>query len=419
MPMPADNEFTVTIKVHIYPQDSDIESIERTMEQYRLGCNFVSQYMFDHGFEMNQIKLHKVLYGTLRSEYGLKSQMAQSVIRAVVARYKSVRTQMKENPFVYKDKDDNGNAKTYKVYRDLDWFWKPINFHRPQVDLVRGRDWSYLSTERKLSLNTLDGRIKVSYSRNGFDRYFDGTWTFGLAKILKSGKNWFLHISAAKTVQDYDLLSETHHVVGIDRGLRFLAASYDETGKTSFVDGKGIQQKRDRYQAVRDKLQSKGTRSAKRALKRISGRENRFMSDVNHRITKTLVDTYGSGTVFVLEDLTGVSFSLDDSATPKSKKDKRSWAFYQFEQYLSYKAKMNGSMVIKVPADYTSQRCPKCGVVRKENRDHSRHLYTCTNCGYRSNDDRIGAMNIQELGKQYVTGATAPKFKKIEIPAPA
>lgn len=143
------------------------------------------------------------------------------------------------------------------------------------------------------------------------------------------------------------------------------------------------------------------------------------MSDINHQISKTLVDTYGNGTVYAVEDLAGVSFDLDNENSAKSRKDKRSWSFYQLEQYLTYKAKMTGSAVIRVPAEYTSQRCPKCGTVRKENRDHSKHLYTCCNCGYRSNDDRIGAMNIYELGKRYVSGQTAPKFEKIEIPVQA
>ena len=416
MPMPSDNSFSAVIKVHILPRAEDIPKFERTMEQYRQGCNHVSKYMFEHDFDMNQNSLNKVLYGTLRDTYALKSQMAQSCLRNVVARYKTVRTQLRQNPYKYKVVQENEKPKYIYVQRDLDWLWEPIYFKRPQYDLVRGRDWSYLKSEDKLSLNTLDGRVKVSYICKGFDQYFDGTWQFGLAKLLKANGKWYLHIAASKEIPDFNYLEQTHHVVGIDRGLRFLSAVYDEKGKTTFTSGKAIMHKRDKFQSVRDKLQSKGTKSAKRALKRISGRENRWMSDINHQISKTLVDTYGSGTVYTVEDLAGVSFDLDNENSAKSRKDKRSWAFYQLEEYLTYKAKMTGSTVIKVPAEYTSQRCPKCGTIRKENRDHNKHLYTCCNCGYRSNDDRIGAMNIYELGKRYISGQTAPKFEKIEIP---
>ncbi|MBP3041742.1 transposase [Bacillaceae bacterium Marseille-Q3522] len=60
------------------------------------------------------------------------------------------------------------------------------------------------------------------------------------------------------------------------------------------------------------------------------------------------------------------------------------------EQDLTYKARLNQSEVIKVDAHYTSQRCPKCGTIDKEHRNHDIHEYHCQNCGYRSNDDRIG-----------------------------
>ena len=88
----------------------------------------------------------------------------------------------------------------------------------------------------------------------------------------------------------------------------------------------------------------------------------------------------------------------------------RSWTFYQLEQFLTYKAHESGSEVIKVSANYTSQRCPKCGRIHKENRKHEIHEYICDSCGYRSNDDRVGAMNIYTLGTMFVSGDTNPRF---------
>lgn len=220
-----------------------------------------------------------------------------------------------------------------------------------------------------------------------------------------------MHIPMTKTAADELDIAKPTHVVGIDRGLRFIISTYDEKGKTGFVSGKDIMAKRQKFADVRAELQSKGTKSAKRALKRLSGRENRWMSDVNHQISKTLVQTYGAGTLFVLEDLTGVSFSDENLAKDsKSNRDLRSWTFYQLEQFLTYKAHEAGSEVIKVSAGYTSQRCPKCGRIHKENRNHKTHEYICDSCGYRSNDDRVGAMNIYTLGTMYVSGDTNPRF---------
>lgn len=399
-------EMQVTIKVKLKITNSETAlSFSKTMEQYRQACNYVSKYIFNHDFDMKQSRLNKELYSKLRNLFSLKSQMAQSVIRTVIARYKTVKTQMSCRPYKYQDQN---TGEWHRETRNLNWLCKPISFNRPQVDLQRNRDWSYLSNGQ-LSINTLDGRVKASPVCHGFSQYFDGTWKFGLAKLLKSGNKWYLHISATKEVADFDK-QEVKHVVGIDRGLRFLATIYDEQGNTAFFDGKAIMRKRAKYQKLRATLQAKGTKSAKRRLKKLSGRENRWMSDVNHRLSKTLVQKYGADTLFVLENLNGVSFERAD--LPKSlRSQNKSWAFYQLEQFLTYKAYLNNCEVVEVSAKYTSQRCPKCGVIKKDNRNHGKHEYRCANCGYRSNDDRIGAMNIQLLGTQYISGQEQPKFE--------
>ena len=244
-----------------------------------------------------------------------------------------------------------------------------------------------------------------------FKDYFDGTWKLGTAKLVKLNGEWYLHIPATKTIEAELNETQPKHVVGIDRGLRFITTAYDEQGKTTFFSGKEMAKKRKKFNKVRVELQAKGTKSAKRKLKKLSGRENRWMSDVNHQISKTLVQTYGEGTLFVIEDLTGVSFEEQNlRRTKEGRNELRSWTFYQLEQFLTYKALENGSKVLKVSAKYTSQRCPKCGRIHKPNRKHETHEYICDCCGYRSNDDRVGAMNIYTLGIMYVSGDSHPRF---------
>ena len=136
------------------------------------------------------------------------------------------------------------------------------------------------------------------------------------------------------------------------------------------------------------------------------------MNDINHQLSKTLVERQGENTLYVIEDLAGVSFDEENlSNRIKSQRSEiRSWSFYQLEQFLNYKALEASSYVLKVPANYTSQRCPKCGRIHKENRHHKTHEYVCDACGYRSNDDRIGAMNLYELGTMYISSDTNPRF---------
>ena len=406
-----DNAQGITIKAKLILKDpSDEAKLHHTMEQYRQACNFISQYVFDNDFPMNQLKIQKEIYRDIREQYGLKSMMAQSAIRCTIARYKAVREQLFQNPHTFQD---IYTEEYHTVYKDLRWLRKPVRFHRPQVDLVRNRDWSKL-TDGTLSINTLDGRVLATpICSENFDKYFDGNWKLGGAKLLQNQNGqWMLHISATKQIDELEM-GDVKHVVGIDRGLRFLAAACDEKGKVSFASGKEIMRKRDQFAKTRERLQKKHTWSAKRALKRIENRENRWMTDINHQLSKTLVKRYGEGTLFVLEDLTGVSFDENLNKRGKSgKRQLRSWAFYQFEQFLTYKAKLAGGDVIKVSANYTSQRCPKCGGIHKEFRRHDTHEYVCENCGYRANDDLTGARNIYLLGTLYVSGVENPKFGK-------
>ena len=405
-------EMTKTMKLHIHPDEAGVALLKELTVKYSYACNYISEYVFDHGFILNFMELQKALYNDVRRECGLKSQFTISSLKTVTARYKTIRTQLAKKPYKYQ----NGNGDWQFIPRTLEWLTKPVSFRRPQADLVRGRDYSFVngaSGEKLLSLNTLGGRIKVTFDiPDCFGEYFDGSWSFGTGKIVSLLGEWYFHIPVTKTTDEELTPDNVKHVVGLDRGLRFIVTGYDEGGNTTFISGKDVMAKRDRFQKVRDELQAKGTKSAKRALKRISGRENRWISDVNHQISKTLVDRYGSGTLFAVEDLADVSFSEENlsNRTKKQRKDLRTWSFYQLEQFLTYKAEAVGSEVLEVKPDYTSQRCPKCGRILKANRHHEIHEYICDCCGYRSNDDRVGAMNIQLLGTMYLSGDMHPRF---------
>jgi IS605 OrfB family transposase len=184
-----------------------------------------------------------------------------------------------------------------------------------------------------------------------------------------------------------------------------LLTTYDSQGKTTFYNGRKIKSKRAHYKALRKQLQTKQTPSARKRLLAIGQRENRWMTDVNHQVSKALVNNYGRHTLFVLEDLTGIRNATERVRT-KDRYVSVSWAFYQFRQMLEYKSEMAGSKTIVVDPRYTSQTCPKCGHVDKTNRNKKTHTFCCKNCHYTSNDDRIGAMNLQRKGIEYQVEVT-------------
>ena len=162
-----------TMKLHIHPVNNDVLKFKELTERYCTACDFISQHVFDNGFVLNFMDLQKELYADVRSSFGLKAQMTISSFKTVTAKYKTVKEQLFQVPYKYKDSDG-----TWKyITRTLEWLWKPIGFRRPQADLVRGRDYSFVDNSTKLSLNTLQGRVKVSFDMpEYFTEYFDGTW---------------------------------------------------------------------------------------------------------------------------------------------------------------------------------------------------------------------------------------------------
>ena len=246
---------TKTIKLRLYTNAEQNALFKQMSEKYRQACNFVSQYIFDNNFDLNSVKLNKVLYREVRTKFALKSQLAQSTFRTATARYKTTQTLLAQKPFGYKDE----NGEYQRITRTLDWIFKPVKFRRPQCDLVRDRDYSFIEKGTVLSINTLDKRTKVKFDGNFWAEYFDGSWSFGTAKLLNLKGIWYLHIPVTKTVEEFSK-EEVKHVVGIDRGLRFLSVTYDEHGKTLFTRGKQILRKRHKFIEIRRQLQSKSTR---------------------------------------------------------------------------------------------------------------------------------------------------------------
>jgi transposase len=77
-------------------------------------------------------------------------------------------------------------------------------------------------------------------------------------------------------------------VSGVDVGMRYLAVETDLKNESKFYSGKSARHKVNRYFKARKTLQRKGTRSAKRRLIALSGRERRLIADVNHQISKEI-----------------------------------------------------------------------------------------------------------------------------------
>jgi len=365
-------------------------AVRDTALAYRDALNYTSVVAFGNGNSSNGAKLQKLVYSHLRSEFRLGAQMACNVPRQVAATLKSLLTKVKQNNEAIK------KGYTKKRFKGLD---KAPKYASRTVTLNYQRDYSFKS-EQQVSIGTLNGRIVVPYE--GWNKHLNLIKVcpnIGAAKIVyqRSSKTYYLMVSLEIELPDIEPTSITR-ISGVDVGMRYLAVETDLNNKSTFYSGASSRHKANQYLKARRSLQRQDTRSAKRRLIALSGRERRFIADVNHQISKEIAKPVS---LIGLENLTGIRDRTKSKSGKKaSKKQRRAnrnqakWSFAELHGYIDYKANLIGSLATKVPAHYTSQSCPKCGHTSKANRPNKGLMFRCECCGNELHADLVGARNI-------------------------
>ena len=241
----------LTLKYRLTDITAEEDAAFETMtEAFTAACSLTSEFLFRNGL-IPKKQLHNALYGQIRERYGLKSQLACSVLTHTAAAYLTVREQYKETPFTYKDKV---SGKTYVFDRTLEWMTEPVQFRRRIAVLQRGRDWSF--SKGLLSVQTMGKRVLAAYECEYRHPLVDDTWTYGAGTLIKRCGIWYLMVSVSKET-DAKKPGPGMNVLGIDRGLINIIA--DSDGNTA--SGSHAVEVSDRYFRTRRSLQSKGTRA--------------------------------------------------------------------------------------------------------------------------------------------------------------
>ncbi|MFX0183741.1 MAG: RNA-guided endonuclease InsQ/TnpB family protein [Candidatus Hodarchaeota archaeon] len=209
-------------------------------------------------------------------------------------------------------------------------------------------------------------------------------------------------IIAFLTIELPDILVEQPPpFLGVDRGIKRIAVC----SNNKFYPTNHILATKWKYQQLRKSLQSKGTRSAKRKLRLVRGRERRFMTDENRKLAKWICNMPYN--CIVLGNLRG----LKQHCKKKRKISKRlrrrfgNWSYYQLEHFIIERAEKVGKTVLFVNAQYTSLRCSRYGYIAKNNRVSQSH-FRCRDCLSELNADLNAARNLSDFGKAEIGGAS-------------
>lgn len=339
-------------RIKLQPTIEQHSFLKKTLETTNAACDYVSDVAWQQKV-FGQFNLHKLCYSDVRSKFSLGADVAVRVFAKVSDAYKL-------------------DKKAKRTFKPLAAF--PFN----------DRLVSYKLSQRTVSIWTMDGRQKMPFviSEHAAELL---KGLHGECDLVYRKGEFYLYqtcdVDESPTIDPDGFL-------GVDFGIANIATDSDGT----FHQGNRVKSVRFRHRRLRTKLQKKQTPSAKRRLQKLSGKERRFATDVNHIIAKQVVKTaQDTGRGIALEDLKGIRLRV--TARRRQRTTLHSWSFAQLRSFIEYKAKRAGIPVVLVDPRNTSRTCPCCGHIDKANRK-TQDKFSCVSCGFSGRADHIAAGNI-------------------------
>jgi putative transposase len=343
-----------TMKIKLITDAEQHRKLLETMKRFNEACNEISRVAFENNTS-SKVKIQKLCYYDIREKFGLSAQMVVRAIGKVAESYKA-----------------NGKETLH-------------NFKETGAVVYDDRILSFKGMEYA-SILTLEGRIEVPMIISKYHQgIMQGNRVRGQADLILQDGVFYLLLVV--DLPDKPLM-DADGVLGVDLGVKNIAS--DSMGGN--FSGDQLNGIRHRYFRLRKKLQKKGTKSAKRLLKKRKRKEKRFATDVNHQISKKIVDkALRHRLAIALEDLSGIRKRT--TVKKAQRRQHHSWAFHQLRQFIQYKAQRAGVPVFLVDPKNTSRTCPECELIDKKNRK-TRDWFHCQSCGFAGPADNVAALNI-------------------------
>ena len=342
-----------TIVCKLDPTPEQVAEMNATLKAFAAACDHIAEVSRQQG-TTNKVVLQHACYREVRETFGLSANLT---IRAIAR----VCTALK-----VKEKADSTFDPT-----SIDYDQRIFSF--------READWTF-------SLTLLKSRQRLTSKLGNRQREaLGGRKPTSATLVKRKDGRYFLHVQITDTAPKP---IKTTGVLGVDLGRRRVAVDSDG----AIHEPTEVNRVRDHYPKVRRSVQAKGTRAAHLLLKRLSGRERKHASYINHVISRAIVDkARATGRAIAVEDLTGIRQRTKARKAQRYKQ--QSWSFWQLRSFLEYKAIDAGVRLVTVDPAYTSKTCHRCGVIG--HRDALK--FSCARCGY-FDADINAALNISALG---------------------
>lgn len=372
-----------TLVLHLTPTPEQANILQETLQQHTACFNTVAHLGFETGCR-NSVELHKETYYPLRAQYpDLPAQLVCAARVKAAEAIKSALTWKQKHAARY----PKLVAKAIKQGRTPPTF-KPVRAPHSRSAPIRydARSFWVKWDSLTASLASVAGRQKIRFTIPKHARKYL-RWKVCSADLRERQGRYFLHIVVS---QPAPVVDRSEDVIGVDLGLTRPAV----TSTRAFLGEHGWKEQERRLFRLRRKLQACGSKSAKRHLKKLSGKRFRQRKDHDHVLSKRLVHSAAPGSTIVLENLANIRERVSHRKG-EGQRRMHSWSFAQLHRFVAYKAEACGVQVAKVDPRHTSQTCSRCGYQSRTNR-RSQRLFLCRQCGYCLNADLNAAHNIRD-----------------------
>jgi IS605 OrfB family transposase len=277
----------------------------------------------------------------------------------------------------------------------------PAEFTHPPVRFNIPRSGKFSHTKRGnlvAVIAVLGGRLAIPVKQDGAYRRFKSFLNIGYKctqfRIIRKKERWFIIASLRKefTIKKADV------AIGIDvNSGSFAVTVYNNRVIKQFYFGQDIWHRQWKFMKYRKMLQSfaaKGDKRARRALRRLRGKERNFVKTRILQVAHETIDLAKRYNAFIaVERLEHIRRRRNRIANRKIYRI----PYAKFLTALQSVAWQNGVFVKSINGAYTSQTCPNCEHRSKRNWiffNGKRRLFRCIRCGYEANPDRIASLNI-------------------------
>jgi putative transposase len=293
--------------------------------------------------------------------------------------------------------------------KDLDKAYK--NFFAKRADFPRFKrkgsgDAFRYPDAKQIKLD--QGNDRLFLPKLGWLRYRNSRDVLGEVRnvtVSQSGGKWFASIQTQRDVEPP--LPTVTTAIGIDVGIARFATMSDSSFIAPLNSFEKHQQRLARYQrrmSRKVKFSSNWKKAKARVQKIHTGIAN-ARKDFLHKTTTTISQNHA---LVCIEDLQVRNMSRSSKGSgeqPGKKVVQKSglnrsildqgWG--EFRRQLGYKVAWRGGMLLAVPPHHTSQTCPACGHVTKDNRQ-TQAKFLCVECRYENHADVVGAINVLARG---------------------